>query len=315
MVEEEDYDATRFLSKLAQDSFFEDLEKKFLAERYITYDRAAYPLLYDQIEARGWNALLQRPVRDTFPGEIAREFYANAHFAEAKEAAWVRGVEVRFTPDAINEFYNIEWPVGQKDETDDLFRRGEIEDENIAQMKGFLSVNNMDTYELLRQSQLKREAKAWAVVMCSHLAPTSFNTTYSDKRVPLLYALTKGLKFNLGKVIHARLRSTIDHTSTKQKSFIFPYLIFGLCKNAGVDFGVMQEVCKLGTPIGNHSICATLGLTYQNYAPRPNPPAGNYAPRPNPPAGRVQRVPREFERRLDALERKFMIHHEYTPKI
>ncbi|KAL3839059.1 hypothetical protein ACJIZ3_023650 [Penstemon smallii] len=300
MVEEEDYDTTRFLSKLAQDSFYEDLEKKFLAERYITYDRAAYPLLYDQIEARCWNAFLQRPVRDTFPGEIAREFYANAHFSKATEAAWVRGVEVRFTPEAINEFYNIEWPVGQKDEIDDVFRRGEIEEQNISQMKGFLLVNNMDTYEPLRQGQLKREANAWAVVMCSHLAPTSFNTIYGDKRVPLLYALTKGLKFNLGKVIHARLRSTIDRTSTKQKSFIFPYLIFGLCKNASVDFDVMQEMCMLGTPIGNHSICATLGLTYQNYAPRPNPPAE-----------KVQRVPRE-QQGLAALERKFMIHHEYT---
>ena len=93
---------------------------------------------------------------------------------------------------------------------------------------------------------LKEVAKVWFYFVPAKLVPSKHLSTVGRDKALLTYAIVKGYKFNMGKIIE---NSILD--STYQKAITHPSLIKKLCELEEVPIRENEEKCS---PICSHYI-------------------------------------------------------------
>ena len=99
---EEEYDASKFVSAVAQKRYVASVVKKWaIQERglYVTVDSVSY-----QVKKRKWEELVKHPEAAVVP--LVREFYANME-EHRNFQVFVRRKMVPFDRTIINQYYNL----------------------------------------------------------------------------------------------------------------------------------------------------------------------------------------------------------------
>ena len=125
-----------------------------------------------------------------------------------EDSVYVRGVWVPMGHERINEVLQIKDPKnGSKfkrllrepnhDKIVDFLMRG----------KGKWNSTKKNPHESIHKGSLTEEAKVWFYFIASVIIPTKHLSTIRENEVVLLYALLKGYKFDVGKIIETSIRT------------------------------------------------------------------------------------------------------------
>ena len=115
---------------------------------------------------------------------------------------YVKGKWISFDRGAINKTYN---PKELKDGSKLKNLQKEREFQKIVELlthgKGEWSSTKKNPYESIARGLLIEEAKVWFYFIGSVLLPSKHLSTVCQEEAILLYALLKGYKINVGKII------------------------------------------------------------------------------------------------------------------
>ena len=125
-----------------------------------------------------------------------------------EDSIYVRGVWVPMGHERINEVLQIKDPKnGSK------FKRllGEPNHDKIVNFltggKGKWNSTRKNPHESIHSGSLAEEAKVWFYFIASVIIPTKHLSTIRENEATLLYALLKGYKFDVGKIIETSIRT------------------------------------------------------------------------------------------------------------
>ena len=191
---EEDKD---FISAEAKDIWTKVLaDKGFVCER--GFGKLISPFL-EKTEKRGWESFCAH----TAPGfsHLAREFYANM-VGMRRDTIFVRGVWVPFGDKRINEMFKLkELKHGSKfkklvanpdhKKINDLLTTGQ----------GKWEATKKNHHYAINRGSLTEKAKVWFYFMSSVILPTKHLCVVREQEAIILYALLKGYKRNVGRLI------------------------------------------------------------------------------------------------------------------
>ena len=104
--------------------------------------------------------------------------------------------------------------------------------------KGKWSSTKKNPHESINRGLLTEEAKVWFYFIASIIIPTKHLSTIREQEAIIFYALLKGYKFDVGKIIETFIRSF--HNIVKRGLIPHPATITKLCILAGVK-GIWQR--------------------------------------------------------------------------
>ena len=107
-----------------------------------------------------------------------------------------------------------------------------------------LSTGEFTTFPM---TTLMPVAKVWYVFLSVKIKPSLHLSTVTKDKTILLYAMTKGLQFDIGMVIERGLIETTHGRCTG--ALIHPSLITRLCRSAGVQMLDFEEQVQQRLPI------------------------------------------------------------------
>ena len=169
---------------------------------------------------------------------MVREVFAK--MVEKKERnCYVMGIWISFDKEEINKTYNLkEIKDGSK------FKKlvKETNYQKIVELltygKGEWNSKRKNPYESIARGSLNEETKIWFYFLSSVLLPSKHLITVRKEEALLLYAILKGYKLNVGKIIE---KSILDYYSSKYRGLIpHPATITKLCILGGVK-GTLEE--------------------------------------------------------------------------
>ena len=166
-----------------------------------------------------------------------------------EDSVFVRGIWVPMGHERINEVLQIKDPKnGSKYKK--LIR--EPNHEKIVDFmmvgKGKWSSKKKNPHESIYRGSLTEEAKVWFYFIASVLIPTKHLSTIREQEVIVLYALLKGYKFDVGKIIETSIRSF--HKNVKRGLIPHPRTITRLCILVGVrGIWLEEETCPKVFPL------------------------------------------------------------------
>ena len=159
---------------------------------------------------------------------------------EEGKKVYVRGKWIDFGKEKINGLFNLKV---HKDGS--KFKRllKEPEYQKIVDLltagKGKWKGTKKTLYESIARGDLTEEAKVWLYFIILVLLPSKHLSTIRRNEAILLYALLKGYKINVGKVIE---NSILSYSRRKCKGLIpHPATITSLCLLGGVDEELRKE--------------------------------------------------------------------------
>ena len=173
-----------------------------------------------------------------------KEFYAN--MVGMKDiTVYVRGKWISFSREQINRTYNIK----ERKNGSKLKKPVEALDfQKIVNMltgKGKWNATRKNPHESIARGALTKPAKVWFYFLCSVILPLKHLCTVRVKEAVLLYAILKGYKFSVGKIIE---------NSTPREGYKglipHPVLISRLCILGGVQGDWEEEEnCPKTSPL------------------------------------------------------------------
>ena len=179
------------------------------------------------IEAKGWRALCQPPRPATM--SVVREFYANLASHVLKRVR-VRGVLVDFSAESINSFYSLEHvPTGPFDQLREHSDYPEVI-RVLTKGRGEWRINSAGHAVNFKAKHLAFIPKVWHHFITSRLIPTTNVCEVTAQRALLNFAIIQDIPFDVGQVIE----DAILHNRDAKMNLGHLFLIFGLCKQAGV---------------------------------------------------------------------------------
>ena len=114
--------------------------------------------------------------------------------------------------------------------------------------KGKWSSTKKNSHESINRGSLTEEAKVWFYFIASVIIPTKHLSTIREQEAIILYALLKGYKFDVGKIIETSIKSF--HKNVKKGLIPHPATITGLCILAGVKgIWAKEETCPKVFPL------------------------------------------------------------------
>ena len=218
-------------------------DRGFIVER--GFNKPISPL-FEMLEKRKGQSLDEHKA----PGCAAwvKEFFANMVEEKGKKV-YVRGKWIDLSKETINEIFNLKV---QKDGS--KFKRllKEPEYQKIMSLltggRGKWKATKKTLYESIVIGSLTEEAKVWFYFVISVLLPSKHLSTVRRNEAILLYALLKGYKINLVKIIE---NSIMSYSISKCRGLI-PHLatITKLCLLGGVigDWDV-EDTCPKVSPL------------------------------------------------------------------
>ena len=128
----------------------------------------------------------------------------------------------------------------------------ELDYQNIVDLlidrKGKWSSTRKNPHESIARGSLTEKAKVWFYFICLVLLPSKHLSTVRVKEVILLYAILKGYKFSVGKIIK---NSILSYFRSSYKGLV-PHLatITRLCILGGVEGDwEEEETCPKASPL------------------------------------------------------------------
>ena len=102
--------------------------------------------------------------------------------------------------------------------------------------KGKWNSMKKNPHESIPRGSLTKEAKVWFYFIASEIIPTKHLCTIRENEAIILYALLKGYKFNVGKIIETSIKTF--HKIVKRGLIPHPETITRLCILNGVKWGM-----------------------------------------------------------------------------
>ena len=163
---------------------------------------------------------------------LVKEFFANLVEREGKRV-YVKGHWVDFSKEKLNKLFNLRV---QKDGSKFKKQLKEPEHQKIVDLltarKGEWKGTKKTPFKSIARGDLTEEAKVWFYFISSVLMPSKHLSTVRREETILLYALLKGYKINMGKIIE---RSILGYSESKCRGLIpHPATITRLCIQGGV---------------------------------------------------------------------------------
>ena len=163
---------------------------------------------------------------------MVKEFYANM-VGMKDRTVYVRGKWISFDKEKIDQTYNL-----QKRKNRLMFKKLVKEPDIpkivdlLADGKGKWNATIKNPHESIARGALTEQAKVWFYFLCSVILPLKHPCTVREKEALLLYAILKGYKFSVGKIIE---NSILTYYRGGYKELIpHPTLISRLCILGGV---------------------------------------------------------------------------------
>ena len=176
------------------------------------------------LEMREWQLLAEH--KEPGCASLVKEFYANVVENEGK-IVYVRGQWVEFNREKINRLFNLSV---QKDCSKFKKQLKEPEHQKIVDLltarKGKWRGTKINPFRSIAKGDLTEEA-VWFYFISFVLRPSKDLSTVGREEAILLYALLKGYKINMGKIIE---NSILSYVESKCKGMILhPATITSLC--------------------------------------------------------------------------------------
>ena len=219
------FDVTRIVNKGAADWFATICKNRsFIKEKGFPHPDDFFR---GTIATKGWRALCQPPRPAAM--SVVLEFYANLASHVIKKVQ-VRGVLVDFSAESINQFYNLD-PV-PLESSDRLHERPDYPEviQILTNGRGEWKINNDGHAVHFKAKHLAYIPKVWHHFITSRLIPTTNVCEVTAKRALLNYAIIQDIPFDVGQVIE----DAILHNRDAKMNLGHPFLIYGLCIQAGV---------------------------------------------------------------------------------
>ena len=219
------YDVTRFVNEGAADRFGTICKNRsFIKEKGFHHPDDFFR---KTIAAKGWRALCQPPHPAAM--SVVREFYANLTSHVVKKVR-VRGVLVDFIAESINSFYSPDHVPSEP--FDRLYEHPDYPEiiRVLTNSRGEWKLNSEGHAVHFKAKNLAFIPKVWHHFITSCLVPTTNVCEVTAKRALLNYAIIQDIPFDVGQVIE----DAIHHNRDAKMNLGHPFLIFGLCKRAGV---------------------------------------------------------------------------------
>ena len=219
------FDASRFANLSAAERFgFICKNSSFIKEKGFHHPDDFFR---KTIEAKGWRALCQPPRPAAM--SVVREFYANLASHVLKKVR-VRGVLIDFSAESINSYYGLEHiPPGPFDQLREHPDYPEVI-RVLTNGRGEWRINSAGHAVNFKAKHLAYIPKVWHHFITSRLIPTTNVCEVTAQRSLLNYAILQDIPFDVGQVIE----DAILHNRDAKMNLGHPFLIFGLCKQAGV---------------------------------------------------------------------------------
>ena len=219
------YDVTRFVNEGAADWF-----GTICKNRYFNKEKGFHhpdDFFHKTIAAKGWRALCQAPHPAAM--SVVREFYANLASHVVKKVR-VRGVLVDFSAESINSYYSLDHVPSKP--FDRLYERPDYPEIIwvLTNGRGEWKLNSEGLAVHFKAKHLTFIAKVWHHFITLRLILTTNVCEVTAKRALLNYAIMQDIPFDVGQVIEA----AILHNRDTKMNLGHPFLIYGLCKRAGV---------------------------------------------------------------------------------
>ena len=236
--------ASEWVSNMAYISWRDKLQHRdFIGERGFSKWISPFQEL---IESKGWHLLCEHKAPEYV--DMVKEFYANMIGTKDK-TIYVRGIWVSFSKEQINQTFNLqEMKDGSK------FKRL-IEAPNFHKIvdmltggKGKWNATRKNPHESIAKGALTEQAKVSFYFLCSVILPSKHLCIVREKEAVFLYAILKGYKFNVGKLIE---NSILSYYRGGYKGLILhPRLISRLCILGGVQGDwEEEESCPKTSPL------------------------------------------------------------------
>ena len=203
-------------------------DRGFIAER--GFKRLISPFA-EMLEKRRWQSLGEH--KEPGYAALVKEFFANLVDKEGKRV-YVRGHWVDLSKEEINRLFSLRV---QNDGSMFKKQRKEPEHQKIVDLlttgNGEWKGTKKTPFKSTAIRDLTEEAKVWFYFISSVLMPSKHLNTMRREEAILLYALLKGYKINVGKIIE---KSILGYSESKYRVLIpHPTTITRLCIKGGVE--------------------------------------------------------------------------------
>ena len=221
----QNYDVTRFVNERAADRFgIICKNRSFIKEKGFHHPGDFFR---KTIASKGWRALCQPPHPAAM--SVVREFYANLASHVLKKVR-VRGILVDFSAESINSYYSLDHVPSEP--FDRLYEHPDYPEviRVLTNGRGEWKVNNEG-----HAVHFKAKHLAFIPMVLHHfitlsVIPTTNVCEVTAKCALLNYAIIQDILFDVVQVIE----DAILHNRDAKMNLGHPFLIFGLCKRAGV---------------------------------------------------------------------------------
>ena len=160
---------------------------------------------------------------------VVREFYANLASHVLKKVR-VRGILVDFSAESINSYYSLDYVPSEPFNL--LYEHPDYPEviRVLTNGRGEWKVNSEGHAVHFKAKYLAFIPKVWHHFITSRLIPTTNVCEVTAKRALFNYAIIQDIPFDVEQVIE----DAILHNRDAKMNLGHPFLIFGLCKRAGV---------------------------------------------------------------------------------
>ena len=180
--------------------------------------------------------------------DVVKEFYSNMLDLREK-TCYIKGKWISFNREKIDETFNL-----KKRKNGSKFKKL-LKEPNYQKIVDLLidgmgkwSSTRKNPHESIARGSLTEEAKVWFYFIGSALLPSKHLSIVRQKEAMLLYAILKGYKFRVGKIIE---NSILSYYRSSYRGLIpHPTLITRLCIMGGVEGDwEEEETCPRAPPL------------------------------------------------------------------
>ena len=176
--------------------------KDFIGER--GFNKWISPF-QESIESKGWHLFCKHKAPRSV--DVVKEFYANMVGTKDK-AVYVRGRWASFSREQINQTFNL------KERKDGSKFKRLVETPNFQKIvdlltdgKGKWNATRKNLHESIARGALTEQARVWFYFLSSIILPSKHLCSIRENEAVLLYAILKGYKFSVGKLIENSILS------------------------------------------------------------------------------------------------------------
>ncbi|XP_019163620.1 PREDICTED: uncharacterized protein LOC109159961 [Ipomoea nil] len=241
--------STTFMRKEAVSLWKRIVERKIISQKLLPIDKLDNPEQIQEILIT--NQLLETVTNiEPYDEQVIQEFYCNMTKTISTPSSplygkvYVRGNFYDFTPDIINRYLG----------TSEIEQETELNSEQVA--KELTAGNVSFEKNKIKAASLTSKYAILQKIALANWMPSLHESTVKWTLAELLYKIGKGVKINMGSIIHTQVTNLAENTKSNN-SLVFPNLISSILAKQGLKTqGPMTTVKNFNTTVnlrkGNH---------------------------------------------------------------